>query len=93
MREMPIIRVDLECVRDSIMHSFIADSNEINKIVVEELDNILSEEWIRASIKSEVANCVKSAISGISDSIMLQRVISEKLTECIVDSIAGATNE
>ena len=75
MSSMPIIKIEMEGIRQQV-GSMIADhNNEINEMVQDALKQTLNEEWVRIQIQENVNKCVKSAISNLSDNYVLKSAV------------------
>jgi len=85
---MPVIRLELEGIKQSVASMFIDRNNELSNIVAETLDKTLSEEWIMKNIKSAVDECVTKAIASLSDSHALQYAIKCQIEECVIGSFS-----
>lgn len=73
------LNIELEGVKHAVAAHLGTHESTINNLVVQELDKVLSEDWVVTEIKKSVRDAVKSAVASISSDYGLQRVLKEVL--------------
>ncbi len=68
LKNMPMIRLELEGMRQAILHSFLKYNSELNKAVDEALKNAVSAdsffELVDREVREAVNECVAKEIKG-----------------------------
>ncbi len=88
MRDLPMIRVEIEGVRQTVTRMFNDRNNELNDMVIESLDRQLSESWVQSEIDEAVKQCAKNAIAALADDWRLQQAITKLVGESVSKLIA-----
>lgn len=84
---LPIIRLELEGVKQSVAHMLADRGKEINDLIVMSLENTLKEEWIAEQINYEITECVKKSIKNLSNSYTLQSIITDMIEKTISEKL------
>jgi hypothetical protein len=87
MNGYPIIKIQIDGIRSSVLKAFDASNLEINAYVLRSLDNMLQEEWVIAEIDEAVKSCLKQAIKGIAGNYQMKQAIEDVLCETILKKI------
>jgi hypothetical protein len=90
MIEGPIIRVEMEGLRASVMHYMQRHNDDFNEMVQSTLENTLTEEWVRKSIQQAVNKTVQDAIDKLGDNWQLRNAVNEALAKALSQMIEGA---
>jgi len=80
---IPGLKLELESVKQYIATMLIDRNNEINEMVLKTLDRTLNEEWVAREISEQVRECVKNAISDMTEVSELTYTIKEVLAKHI----------
>ena len=83
MEHMPTIRVEIEGIRQAIVHLFNQNNKELASIVSKTIEDRLNAEWVQSEINQNVDICIRKAIGKISDNWELQTAISSMISEQI----------
>jgi len=83
--DMPMIRLDLERMRENISHAMVLRNDECNEMVEEALRVHLSAENLQFRITEAVGVAFDKAIRQLSDDYTLQRCIRETIAESITE--------
>lgn len=86
---IPILKFELERVKDSVATMLIDRNNEINDMIIKSLDAQLTEEWVAKQINEAVQECLKSAIKDMGSNYPLRKVIEHAIVEAVSKSISG----
>ena len=62
MEGLPIIRLEIQGMKYQIMHHLSNTNLNLEKIVSEEIDKVMSEEYIKSKIVSEMRSALYNAI-------------------------------
>ncbi len=81
--EFPVLRIELEGLKQNIATMFNQNNDELNKMVIETIENKLTAEWVQAEINSAVEYCIRNAIKEVSGNWKLQAAITELISENI----------
>lgn len=86
---MPILRIELEGIRESVARALVTRNDEINKLILDSLESQLQEEWVIESIDSAVKAQIKKSIDDVSTNWELRmeitRVVSESISKIFSD--------
>ena len=83
MNELPVLRIELDGIKQRIAHTF-ADHNDcLNKQIEKTINETLTEEWVQYEINIAVKNCIRKSIENVSDNWRLQEVITNAIAESI----------
>lgn len=78
----PIVRLELEGVRESVVHALADRNGEIEHAVQAEIDNQINNFDFTSHIREEVSKCLREMVSG-----SLKRHISWTLEKEIADAV------
>ncbi len=81
--QLPVLRIELEGVKQNIAHMFSKNNDELNKMVQETIASQLTEEWVQGEINQAVRDCMKSAIEDIANNWKLKNAITELMVDYI----------
>ena len=84
-----IIRIEIEGLKHSVATMLSDRNEEINKMIIEEMDRQVNEEWIQSCIQKEVRSALKRAVEGIADNYRVVSAIQEVMGQAIADKISG----
>ena len=90
MLEMPIIRIELERMSETISHMFNDHQDEIKGYIKERLTNTINEDWVRSAIDQQLNLAVTKAVERISENYDLQRVIETSIVTELARLIESA---
>lgn len=80
---MPIVRVDVERLGETISHAMMAHDEQINNIIQERLKERLSDNAIIEQIQESVDRCLDAAINSLSGDWQLKEILRQKILECL----------
>lgn len=80
---VPIIRLELESIKERFICSFLSHQESFNQMVVEALDKILTVENLQHRIDVEVDAAVNDAIKSISSSPTIQQIILQIVIDAL----------
>ena len=86
---IPILKFELERVKDSVATMLIDRNGEINDMIIKCLDAQLTEEWVAKQINDAVQECLKGAINDMGNNYSLRKVIEHAVVEAVSKSISG----
>jgi len=86
----PIIKIEMEGVKASVMHYMQQHNDEYNSVVQSTLENTLTEEWVKNSIQKAVNKTVQEAINGLGDNWQLRNAIHDALAKALSKMVDGA---
>ena len=86
--QLPVLRIELEGVKQNVAHMFAQNNDELNKMVQETIAAKLTEEWVQTEINRAVDNCIKSAIKDIADNWKLKNAITNLMVDSIEKTIS-----
>lgn len=72
---IPIIRIEIEGIRERLTQMFADRSDNINEMVAKSLEKVLSEENIQDFIDKEVQKAVYGAISSLSENYTIRSIM------------------
>lgn len=77
MDNIPIIKVELEGMKDAISHAMMSRSEEFNKMINTALDKTMKVEVLQHKIDMQVAKALDNAIDSLSDSHKVKAVVMD----------------
>lgn len=80
---MPIIRLDIERMRETITQAFMAHSADMDSYVKQALDTMCTEEFIQDLVTAELAQLVPEIIKDIFGDYTVRRHIKERVVASI----------
>ena len=86
--EVPILKLDLEGVRMSVMTHLLQYKDEVDAMTMKIIEETLTEEWIEKSIRDNVRQTIREAINGIPRDYELKNAISEVIAHALKESIS-----
>ena len=92
MDSMPVIKIELEGIREKISYAFLQHSNEFNEIVARSIEKALSPDTIEQRIDAEVCKAVDSAIASLSGDYAIKQIVKEIVASALnekLDKIMG----
>lgn len=93
MRDFPVLRIEIEGVRQTVAHALVAKEEAINKMVLKSLEDQLTEDWVTDAINSAVKQCLVKSIDQVSDNWALRDAISKLIGESIRKLVNGDKHE
>lgn len=89
MNELPILRIQLDGVRQSVA-KMLADRNcEIEKALIAQLDETLTEDWVQDEIKAAINKAVKESIRNVGENWNFQNAIRETIGDALAAAVRG----
>ena len=85
MINIPTIKIELENLKQSVQHCFVDYNNELNDLIIETLNDRLTESWVREEINKVVTKCLKSAIANIAGNYQLEKALSDLIAKSVAD--------
>ena len=85
---MPIIRFELDRVKESVASMLCDRNDEINNYIIQALNKELSESWVIDEIDCAVKNALKNAIGDIATDWNLQQAISKLIAVEVAKKLA-----
>ena len=85
---LPVLRIELEGIKQNIAHMFNQNNDELNKMVQETIESQLTEDWVQGEINQAVRSCMKSAIEDIANNWKLKNAITELMVDSIEKTIS-----
>ena len=85
MQQIPLLRIELEGLKQNVTMMFNQNNEALNKMVLDTLEKTLTEKWVQEKVNQEVTNCIEAAIKEISN--------NWKLRSAITDLISSSINE
>ena len=84
MNKIPIIKLQLDGIREQITHAFIADSDRLNLYVKKALEVVLTDETLEKRIIVEVEGAVNTAISELSNNYVIKSIITKIVANALI---------
>ncbi|MCG7904423.1 MAG: hypothetical protein JAY60_18600 [Candidatus Thiodiazotropha weberae] len=88
MQQAPILRIELEGLRQSVAHLFNQNQQAMSEMITSTLEKKLQEDWIQEQVNVEVTKAIESAISQISNSYELRGLLSEMLIDQVTKIVS-----
>lgn len=85
----PIIKIEMEGLKSSVMHYMQQHNDDFNAMVKNALEQTLTEEWVKHSIQEAVNKTVQNAIDGMCDNWQLKNAVSDALGKALAQMIDG----
>jgi len=92
MRDFPVLKIELENVRETVMHALISRNDAINKMVIESLESQLTEEWVQVKINQSVKDCLSRALDDVASEWKLRQAISSLVADQVEKMVESAKN-
>lgn len=92
MYNMPILKMEIQGLRHSVLHAMNQSNDDLNKIVSESINKQLTEDWVMQEIDLAVKKCLKEAIEGIANSYQLRSAITESISNVIIDKLNASVS-
>jgi hypothetical protein len=89
--DMPIIRLDLERMRENISHAMVIRNDEYNEMVQQALRVHLSAENLQFRITEAVGVAFDKAIVNLSNDLALEKCIRDTVSGFVTDKFKEAT--
>ena len=83
MDNIPVISLNLEGIRSSITHAFMAHSDEVNQMVMVGLEKVLSADNLQDRINAEVQKTVDKAIESLSDDYTIRSIVIDIVSDAL----------
>jgi hypothetical protein len=87
----PIIRIEMDGLKHSVMHHMQKHNDEFNEMVQEALEKTLNEGWVKVQIQQAVNNTVKSVINGLGDNWQLKSAVEDALSKSLSEMVENKT--
>ena len=85
--KLPIIRIEIEQVKEHIAHAMVAHENEWNTMVQEELNRQFNADNLQIRIGEAVSKCIDAALKSVADDWRLQEAIKEVIVDNVIDKV------
>lgn len=89
MRDFPVLKIELEGVRQAVAHALVSREESINKMILQSLEEQLTEDWVVESINAAVKQCLVKSIQEVSDNWTLRGAISKLIAESVSKLVQG----
>lgn len=89
--QQPMIHVEMEGIKHSVMHYFADHSDEMNAMVQETLAATLTEEWVKTQIQQAVNKTITNAINNLGDNYVLRTAVDAALGKALAEMIDPTT--
>ena len=83
MHNQPIIKFELEGLKNTVMQYMGAHHDEVNEMVKHQLETTLTEDWVKFEIEAAVHETVKEAIKSIGSKWQVRSAVEDALEETI----------
>ena len=87
MNRMPIIRLELESLKETVVHAVMARDEELQAAVKEELERYLTCDYLAGHIQREVKGMVDEAIKGMCTNWRVQEAVKEAIGDVVVAAL------
>lgn len=85
----PIIKIEMEGLKSSVMHYMQQHNDDFNAMVKDTLERTLTEDWVKQSIQEAVNKTVQNAIDRLGDNLQLRDAVSSALSKALAQMIDG----
>lgn len=89
----PLIRLEIEGLKQYVIHHFNANNDEFSNAVNEALEAALRPEEVQLRINEAVRHCVNEAIDSVAKDYQLQRAIRDMVGTQIAKLLTGYDEE
>lgn len=89
MNEIPVIRIEIEGMRQSVQNALAVHNKEFDTMIHKAVDKIFTVETIQAKIDMQVAKALDNAIDSLSESHYIKSVVMD----IVLESLAGIRNK
>lgn len=83
----PMIRIEIDHVKESILHHMGERHDEFNRMVRDSLNNCLNETWVAERVQRSVDECVRKAIDGMADNYKLRSAVEDAIASAITEMV------
>ena len=90
---MPVLRLELEAIRERVTHAMVLHGEEINQMIAEEVERQLGFETVQRQISNSVGEAIQKVIKGMVDDYELRRAIQETVVAQVVEQLNGGDSE
>ncbi len=87
MIDVPILRIELEGVRSSVVTMLQDRNDELNKMIAQEIDATLKLEWVQEKISYVVKEMIGKAIDKVSNNYQLQDAIASLVSNAVTEMV------
>jgi len=87
MDEIPRLRIELDGIKQSVIHMFNQNNEELNNMIIAEFDKQLTSEFVQLEINKAVSECIRKSISGVTSDWNLQQAITRMISDNIAELI------
>jgi hypothetical protein len=84
MNDMPIVRLEIETLRHTILHAFNTHLDEIGELVKIEVEKICTEEYLKEEVKRQVGKVIPEIISMAINDYEVKSKLSNNIRELIL---------
>lgn len=92
MFETPKIKIEIEGVRSSILHHFDVANNDLNKRILNTIEETLTLDYIDQQIKQVVFKCLTEAIDDVANNYQLKSAITTVVSDSITKILKEGAN-
>lgn len=86
---IPIIRIDIEGMKESIQYAFAVHSEEFNTMIHAAVDKAIDVDTIQAKIDKEVEKALHLSIESLSEHSLVKGIVRD----IVVKSLANVRDE
>jgi uncharacterized protein YqeY len=83
----PIIKIEMQQVRESVMHYMQQRNEELNAMVQETLEQTLTEEWVKVSIQDSVNSVVQKAIDNVGENFQFRCAVEKAIGDALAKMV------
>lgn len=89
MSNLPIIRIELDGVRNTVAAMLTDKNKEISEYVIKSLEKQITEDWVIEEIDTAVKSCLKSAIASVANDYQMRSAITELISNAVTHKLTG----
>ena len=87
--DTPIIRIEMEGIRRTVMSHMAAKNHEYNEMVQQTLAATLNEKWVRESVQVAVNKTVQEVINNLGNDSNIKYAVSDVLSKALAQMISN----
>jgi len=83
----PVLRFEMEGIKHTVQHMFNEHNNELSRMVTNEIEQQLSQEWLQLEITKNVSTCMEKAVKDVSNNWKLQNAITNLIGDAVAELV------
>lgn len=88
MYNQPRLKIEIEGLKQSVVQIFNQNNQELSDMVTKTIEDRLKSEWVQDQINLAVEQCIREAISNVSNNYELQRALTNLISASVAELIS-----